>query len=65
MFNDFMKEGKNLWSIGFHHKVTGSRVDTNYINVSAETVEKAIEKIKCRYPTAKIQNVNHKGRIDI
>jgi urocanate hydratase len=64
MFDNFMKEGLNLWSIGFHN-ITDSRVDTHYVNVSAQTVEEAIEKIHATYPSAKIQNVNHKGRIHI
>jgi hypothetical protein len=65
MFNEFMKDGEQLWGVTFCNKVTDARCDNHYINVSGETVEEVISKLKVKYPGSKIITVSHKGRIDI
>ena len=66
MFNEFMKEGLHLWAIQFNSKrTTNSYIDQHSVNVSAETIEAALEKVREQYPNAKMLSVNHKGLIDL
>ncbi len=66
MYNEFMKDDERLWQICFNSKSeTGSRIDHHLKNVSAVTVEDAIQKLRAEFPQAKIRSVDHKGAIHI
>jgi len=67
MYNEFMKDGLRLWQVTFSNlrASTRSYVDSHTVNVSAETIEDALAKVREGYPEAKMLGVQHKGKIDL
>jgi len=65
MYNEFMKDKLRVWQVQFNSKETGRYVDNHTLNVTARTLEEALQKVKDKYPNGKILNVNHKGHIDL
>ncbi len=67
MYNEFMKDEIRLWQICFNCAVESrpNYYNNHVVNVSANTAENAINKVKEKYPKAKIRSVDHKGEIHI
>ena len=65
MYNEFMKDKLRVWQVQFNSKYLGRYVDNHTLNVTANTLEEAIEKMREKYPDGKLLNVYHKGHIDL
>lgn len=65
MYNEFMEDKLRLWQVQLRRKGHGLYVDSLSINVTAKTIEEALEKVRGEYPGGKILSINHKGHIDL